>query len=586
MKLSVLRHTLRDGQRAFLVIAGGLVGLVGAAGTVWGSLMGGRVLAAALALWTFGWIFGPIFTGGDETLRPEFFSMLPEKRRLLIGGLLASSFVGVAPLISLLALFSLVVYGARLGISGALVALPAVVLQLAVMVLLARVTVALFGLLLRSLAGAIVGGVLNALVLALAAQGWAVVVAFAPSGGLGWVDGLLRALPSGWGMASIEAAARGDWLMAFVDLAGLAVVVAVLFGGWMLLLPFRTGSTRAQGSARVKLAAHGRLGTAVGKELRSWTRDFLRVGVGTFSLCYGLFFCLLPLAIGWKVELPYAGLIFATMAAATASNLYGTDGTALWAVLLTPGAERADVRARQTAWLLAVGPVALVVTVVMTVISGQTGVWPLVLSLLPAVLGGGAGLVALFSVYALIPGTDPHKRGNNPLSIGEKGGDGIGLVYLLLAAVPLTAGPALLAVVFGSWWGIPAGIATGTLCFWGFGAIAHRRLRARGPEMLNLMRLGGRASASRAISVELPVRQRLLVGLCLGFGAIPLIPQGIVPAILLLSGDHTRSWFLALYAPAGWQWPIALAMVALGSAMYGTGLLLLLRARRRTTAMA
>ncbi|WP_163568372.1 hypothetical protein [Fodinicola feengrottensis] len=189
MKLAILRHALRDSQRAVLVVLGATFGLVAAAGTIWGSLQSGRVLAAALALWTFGWIFGPVFTGGDESLRPEFFSMLPSTRRRFVGGLLSASFVGVAPLVSLFALLSLVVYGAHLGVAAAFVALPAVALQLALMVLLARVTVALFGLLLRSLAGAIVGGLLNALVMAFAAQGWAVVLAFAPAGGLGWVGG-------------------------------------------------------------------------------------------------------------------------------------------------------------------------------------------------------------------------------------------------------------------------------------------------------------------------------------------------------------------------------------------------------------
>ena len=108
--------------------------------------------------------------------------------------------------------------------------------------------------------------------------------------------------------------------------------------------------------------------------------------------------------------LPYAGPIFVVMAAAMTANLYGTDGTALWLTLMTPGAS--DVRGRQLAWLLVQGPIAVVLGVAFTAVTG--GPWPLILALLAALLGGAAGLIPLVSVYALVPGTDPHRRAGTP----------------------------------------------------------------------------------------------------------------------------------------------------------------------------
>jgi ABC-2 type transport system permease protein len=54
---------------------------------------------------------------------------------------------------------------------------------------------------------------------------------------------------------------------------------------------------------------------------------------------------------------------------------------------MVPGTERADVRGRQAAWLLAVGPAMVVLTVALTALSGQRWAWPGVLAMLAAVLG-------------------------------------------------------------------------------------------------------------------------------------------------------------------------------------------------------
>lgn len=67
-------------------------------------------------------------------------------------------------------------------------------------------------------------------------------------------------------------------------------------------------------------------------------------------------------------------------------------------------------------------------------------------------------------------------------------------------------------------------------------------------------------------------RRDALAGLCLGLCSIPLFPQGLVPAVMKLTEVPSRSWFLALYLPDAYQWPVIAAMVALGLTMLRVGI--------------
>ena len=334
------------------------------------------------------------------------------------------------------------------------------------------------------------------------------------------------------------------------------------------------------------------------RELRSWLRDPMRIDLLIFSLTYGLVFCLLPATAGWWGLLPWAGVLAVAMAAATSANLYGTDGTALWLTLITPGAEQADVRGRQLAWLLAVAPVATLITLAATALSGEVGAWPWVLALLPAVTGGGAGLVVLLAVTGLVPGTDPHLRGANPLSFNDDFGALAGQAVSMLVLVTLTALPASAVVLAGTWlerpvlaWaGVPTGVLTGCLCAWWLGRLAHRRLLARGPELLALMRHGPEPAGLQGGGAQpslppLPLGQTVLVYACWSLAWLPLFPQGLVPLVFKLAGSPVRSWFLPLYLPPAWQWPVILGMIALGLAMVGTAVAIPRRHARRHLAV-
>ncbi|WP_238007368.1 hypothetical protein KZZ52_02145 [Dactylosporangium sp. AC04546] len=576
MKIAVLRHSYR-GQRAQAAGTGAVLGLLLAAGTIYLAFVSPDLLAAGYAVWLLGWMLGPVFMGGgDETLRPEYFGMLGLPARRLAVGLLAGAFVGVAPLVSLVASLGLLVAGARLGVVNALVALPAMALQLAVFVLLSKVSVAVVGLTLRSRLGAIGSGLVNGTILAALGQIWVFMVVFDTTG----TPDAVWYLPSGWGLLAV----RGQWWA----LGALAALVLALLGAWAALLSRRAGSTRVSGRGRRPITATTAQGAVVAKELRTWARDLVRNHQLAFALSYGVCFAASPLLIGWDGMLPYAGPIFVAMAAAMASNLYGTDGTALWLTLMTPG--MSDVRGRQLAWISTQGPIALVLTVGLTAIAG--GPWPLVLALLPALLGGAAGLVPLISVTALVPGTDPHRRAGNPLRTSEDDGGLTGLAYLMLALVLAAAIPAVLAAAWLGWPGVLVGVVTGALYYWGFGRLAERRLRSHGPELLDTMRTGrkpqgssGRPSVTTRFA-ELSRPRRLIAGWCLGFAAIPLVPQGILAAVFVANGTLRHSWFLATYMPGGWRYVVAGAFIALGLAMYGTALWIIRPARSSEAAAA
>lgn len=171
------------------------------------------------------------------------------------------------------------------------------------------------------------------------------------------------------------------------------------------------------------------------------------------------------------------------------ANLYGDDGTAVWLTRMVPGVERADVRGRQAAWLLVVAPVIVALTVALTALSGQGWAWPFVLAVLPAVLGGTAGLMVVVSVAMPVRQKDPHRR-SGPFDTSDDpnaAGAAIGQQYLMLLLAALVAAPAGALVLVGAVRhrpvlqaaGVLVGVATGVLLSWWGGHLAARRLAAR-----------------------------------------------------------------------------------------------------------
>lgn len=578
MRLAVMRNSLR-GDNASNLYTGVSLGLVLALATIAVAVLWPVHLPVTLAVWLSGWIFGPIFVGGgNEALRPEYFSMLPATPGRIAAALLAGAFAGPAPAVTLVALLSLPVYGWRFGPAGVLVGLVAAVVTLVTMVMISRVIVALIGLFVRSRATAAAAGVVTGTTIALFGNGWAPVAALGGADTTSWSRLFVRVLPSGWGVAAIEA----PWFLALAVLVANAAVVALLLAAWSGLLTRRVvsaargGVPPRRGTPRPLPAANGAR-IAAAKELRVWGRDLVRIQLLATALSFAVVMPLLLVTIDVWVMVPFTGLIAIVMGAATSANLYGSDGTALWLTLMTPRAERADVRGRQLAWLVIVGPAALVLSLVGTLVSGLTWVWPWVLGLLPALLGGGAGVVVLLAVTSLVPGTDPHKRGGNPLSTGADETAETSLAWLVLLAVPATALPAAGAVLLTPWAGVVTGVLTGVLSAWGLGRIAYRRLESHGVELLNLMKYGPAPEPDRPTTADLPVHHRIGVTISYLIAWLPLFPQGLAPLVMKILGIEERVWFLALYLPPVWQWPTIIFMIAIGLLMYGYAILIPMR---------
>ncbi|MCT9934724.1 sensor histidine kinase [Planotetraspora sp. A-T 1434] len=74
----------------------------------------------------------------------------------------------------------------------------------------------------------------------------------------------------------------------------------------------------------------------------------------------------------------------------------------------------------------------------------------------------------------------------------------------------------------------------------------------------------------RAFEVRLPPIPKwraITMALCWALCWIPLIPQGFVTMGFKLAGASEKAWFLALYLPEPWQWPVIVGMIALGATM-------------------
>ena len=122
-------------------------------------------------------------------------------RGRLAAGLLAASFRGFAPLATLAAFAVLPLAAARSGVAATLVAVPAMLLELVLVVVLSRVVVAGLAATLSSRRGQELGGLLMAVIIALASGGWSLATVLGQQLATGPAPALsttLRVLPSGW----------------------------------------------------------------------------------------------------------------------------------------------------------------------------------------------------------------------------------------------------------------------------------------------------------------------------------------------------------------------------------------------------
>lgn len=592
MRLTVWRRTpstMRGFGVTLGVLAAGWTIVVGLGR--WGDpSASGALLSVALLLWLVGWLIGPLQSGRGDVLDPQWFALLPGARRLAPRLVLAGC-VGTGAAVTLLASLSLAALGARGGVVPAAVGLLAAFPWTIVLVTASRlVGGGLRAAARRRLTTEIIAAQWGMFIAALTV-GWFAV--WPVLGRLGSVSGhlsvpdgvatLLRVLPSGWGVVAVESAAAGQWPLVLLTLAGLVALSAAAIWTWGVLLQRQLTSGGATAVRRPRRSASTvlpptPLGAVVYRDVRTWSRDPRR-GIEIRSAIWAGVFATAALWIAEPAVASFAGVFVTLIGAMSCVNVYAMDGTALWHSLVTPGALRVDVRGRQLAWLMAFTPVAVATSGPGLVVTQAWWALPWVLALLLALLGGAAGLIPLLSVVALAPETEPHKRGANPT---ETGADATGLYILMLVATLTSAVPAgaVLAVAVATqqqsvaWLAVAVGAVTGGGLTWGLGVAAGRRLESRGPELLQLMRTGTPVAAARdsaAARASAPAGGRAawvwLRGPVWTVAMVALVPQGLLPLVLLAVGDSdARTWFLALYVPSPWSYAAAVIFVLLGIA--------------------
>ncbi len=280
--------------------------------------------------------------------------------------------------------------------------------------------------------------------------------------------------------------------MTALPLLGLTAVLVLAVLAWPAVLTRRMTAAGhpAQPGARAhtgrRLLPRTPAGAVAAKELRLWARDPIRLTCLLIALVVGAGVCAIPrVTAGTTALLPFAGALTTIIAGACACNLYGSDGTSLWLTITTPRSAAADVRGRQVAWLMIVAPYALACTLALTTISGQPWAWTWALALLPALLGGAAGLAPLASLISVQP---PDETGGLTPAWSLK-------VHIALIAVPLTALPPALTLLAAAHWqlpwltwtAIPVGIATGLTLTRTLGNRATMRLAHRQVPMLRTL---------------------------------------------------------------------------------------------------
>jgi ABC-2 type transport system permease protein len=505
---------------------GGLVGgglaLTGLALTSAASDQTGYVVAVlAGTMVVLGWTLVPLlFFGVDETLDPARFALLPIRRGVLARGMLAAAFVGVPPVVTLVATMGLVIAaGLRFGPVAAAAALVGTVAGLSLGIVASRALTSAFAALLRSRRMRDLAAVLMSLLAtSIAPLQWTISAA-AGSGSMAQAAGVARVLawtPFGAAYALPYDVAIGRWDLACARVAIVLGSVVLLLWWWAHTLESAMYASSSGGTARSgagsggavadlmpgwlrPLVRPGPYGAILARELRLWWRDGRR-RAGLVSIVVASL--VLPVAISFsgrgggtpgvsRGALAITGFIIgAAMAGAMAGvllcNQFAYDGSAFASHLLSRVKGALDLRARATALALLVLPAQVLVVTAVCVVTGARSYLPLGLGVLAATVGVGLGVAAIVSVIA--PFALPQNA--NPFATNSGGGSVKGLLGLLALAVtlllsaPVAIGAILLHSAGSAWLILVVGAAYGLLAHRLATYIAGDVLDHRGPQVL------------------------------------------------------------------------------------------------------
>lgn len=519
LKLALLANGFRRGwQQALGIVVGLLYALPLALLASRGMALVGRrapletvaepVLVVGSAVLWVGWVVGPLLAFGmDETLDPGRLRLLPLTRRELMGGLLAASALGVAPLATLVVLYGVVIGFVPLG-AGAPVVVVAAVVQFLLCITAARAATTALSRTLASRRGRDVLTVAAAL-FGLLAAGLAqlprlVMADVGPTSPQQVVAGLERAaaaasiLPGAWPARAIGAAARGELVAAVAWLAAAAGIVVLLLWWWAASLDrmLDRGAVATAGHrdtdlypALLRWLPRSRLWGNVAKDLRyAWRVPQLRVQYLIVALL------VVPTAaftIGSERQ-PFVVLLSAVpllLLGTTGFNVFGADRGAVWLLDATGPRPGVDLAAKS---IVSAGLALPIVGVIAVILAALTSGW----EHLPAALLIAVGVQGIVSGVGLVVSVQaPFALPDSPTNVfAANAGAGCAAILLqglgLVVEVALIA-PIVMAVAFSLVQDGRVAIAIGVAAaLWGAAlwlgglAVARKRMTRHGPEFV------------------------------------------------------------------------------------------------------
>ena len=475
------------------------------------------LLMLVLAVWAGAWVLGPTITNGVGVLRSQYFTLLPLDRDRVGAGLLVTMFAGPGALLTLVVAASVAWHAWASDPAALFLGLLGMLMLVVFMVSLSRLVFRALGAAMHSRIGMEIASVQWGLIVAGLMFGWvavqpavAVMGSLPQSGVQGTVATVLSLIPTSWPLLAVDAATAGAWGAAFGWLGAFGALTLVTVVVTVRLLAPSVSSRGVRRRSRPlgsRVFGGGRsflpdtpLGAVVGKELRQWWRDPWRGLELRASLWTGLFIGLLGLISYLPQIAPFAGVAAVLVMGMGGANMYGHDGSALWLTVVGQDRDtiRADVRGRQIAIALLIGPAAALLSVAAVVATGEYWAVPFVAAGLLALVGVSNGLSMLLSVVAVTPAVDPHLRVD-----ANDSGDNQLQVWVSLFAIPLLSAPTVGAAVWAGlqgmpWLAVPVALANGVLVAWLLGGVAHRRLEKRLPETFTRIRYG-RAVAAQSV---------------------------------------------------------------------------------------
>lgn len=505
MQWTLYKRRSTGGRLAANIVVGVLgtcaaIGLVlgAVAAGVDGSSSAGGFIGAALVGLGVMWAYLPALSGfSDNTLQPRQFTLLPLRSGPFARALLLASLIGIPVPLSALALLSIVGYSAARAPVTLVLAVPAAALTLVLVVALSRVI---------SLALSQAARTRRAreAALLLFVAGFCALYAgqFLLNGVIAAADGdglsIVTAIPFAWGIAAVERAAHGEWILGIAAVLGLAALDVALLTAWQRLIrrafagaiplptPSRSGRER-RGYLRGGWRASPR-GAVVARELSLWGGDIRRRYQLLSPIAFAVMSGVLPLFLDdFPFNARWGAWMVLLMAVMAALNLYGLDGKSFWHIALIPEAASADVRGRQLAWALVVTPIAVLPVIVVRAFGGaafDSAAIPAAVTI--CMIGVGAGLIAFASAAAPYPVPEARKMMSFSTR-NSSSGPAIGWAFGSMGVLAVTTVPcALLAGLLPGalgWLGVVAAAAIGAAFWWMLGRNAIGRLRSR-PDLI------------------------------------------------------------------------------------------------------